>query len=114
MFIQYLAIRTITMHVVWKTSPAYSGSCFVVALYAQTFKRFGVRGASLPVLSVDHMTGILRMRDDAARSLRAAIDRMMTSYVTTATVAAAVAGCQSPHAHLQRRLEPTESAIGVS
>jgi len=102
------------LHVVSKTSPAYSVSRFVVAVYVQTFKRFGVRGASLPVLSVDHMTGILRMRDDAARSLRAAIDRMMTSYVTTATVAAAVAGCQSPHAHLQRRLEPTESAIGVS
>ena len=83
----------------------------------QTFKRFGVRGASLPVLSVDHMTGILRMRDDAARSLRAAIDRMMTSYVTTATVAAAVAGCQLPqksHHHNQHRVEQSDSsAIGV-
>ena len=81
----------------------------------QTFKRFGVRGASLPVLSVDHMTGILRMRDDAARSLRAAIDRMMTSYVTTATAAAAVAGCQPPRkSHHQRRVAQTEPAIGVS
>jgi len=85
----------------------------VVAAAVQTFKRFGVRGASLPVLSVDHMTGILRMRDDAAHSLRAAIDRMMTSYVTTATVAAAVAGCQSSPTHHQRRLEQTESAVGV-
>lgn len=90
-----------------------------VVVRAQTFKRFGVRGASLPVLSVDHMTGILRMRDDAARSLRAAIDRMMSSYVTTATVttatvAAAVAGCQSPSTHHQRRFEATDSAVGVS
>jgi len=64
------------------------------------------------------MIGILRMRPDAARSLRAAIDRMMTSYVTTATVAAAAAAalqtgsCQSPQ---QCRLEPNaDSAIGVS
>jgi len=86
---------------------------FVLVAAVQTFKRFGVRGASLPVLSVDHMTGILRMRDDAAHSLRAAIDRMMTSYVSTATVAAAVAGYQSPPGRHHRRLEPTESAIGV-
>jgi hypothetical protein len=45
----------------------------------QTFKRFGVRGASLPVLTVDHMTGILRMDPEAAKSLRLAIDRMLTS-----------------------------------
>ena len=38
-----------------------------------------MRGSSLPVLTVDHMTGILRMDPDAAKSLRLAIDRMMTS-----------------------------------
>ena len=101
----------------------------------QTFKRFGVRGASLPVLSVDHMTGILRMRHDAARTLRAAIDRMMTSYVTTATANAAAAAaasaagaCPTPaaspgvhkishrrhHQQHQRRVEQAEPAIGVS
>ena len=101
----------------------------------QTFKRFGVRGASLPVLSVDHMTGILRMRHDAARTLRAAIDRMMTSYVTTATANAAAAAaasaagaCPTPaaspgvhkishrrhHQQHQRRVKQAEPAIGVS
>jgi hypothetical protein len=73
----------------------------------QTFKRFGVRGASLPVLTVDHMTGILRMDPEAAKSLRLAIDRMLTSCATVESTELALASAATtPVASAPLQVEP--------
>jgi len=46
--------------------------------YAEVFRQLNVTGSALPFLTIDHMTQILGVQPEAAHSLRAAIDRILS------------------------------------